>query len=128
MILSISTAGSIVQTSIIILCSGLIFVPKSNLSFGDKLPLNGWLSSEAVAKAVFQDSYMRDYFKSISEDLNVGSPVYFVINDADFKYEEPSQRKLLCGSAGCDSNSLVQQITLAASSKQVCHPLSSSVI
>ncbi|XP_063724726.1 NPC intracellular cholesterol transporter 1-like isoform X3 [Symsagittifera roscoffensis] len=63
------------------------------------------------------DSYMRDYFTAISEDLNVGSPVYFVVKEP-FPYEDPQQQKLVCGLAGCSADSIVQQISRAAKDKE----------
>ncbi|XP_075262325.1 NPC intracellular cholesterol transporter 1-like isoform X3 [Convolutriloba macropyga] len=62
------------------------------------------------------DSYMRDYFAAISEDLNVGSPVYFVIK-GPFPYDDPEKRKLVCSLSGCSPNSIVEQISMAASEK-----------
>merc|ERR550532_3779276 len=55
------------------------------------------------------DSYMRDYFSAISEELNVGSPVYFVVK-GPFPYEDVEKRKLVCSLSGCSPHSIVEQI------------------
>ena len=49
---------------------------------------------------------MKDY-------LHVGPPVYFVVNEG-YDYEHSSGQNMICGSAGCNSNSLVQQIYSAS--------------
>ena len=49
----------------------------------------------------------------MKEYLHVGPPVYFVVNGG-YDYEHPSGQNKICGSAGCDSSSLVQQIYSAS--------------
>jgi len=49
--------------------------------------------------------------------LNVGPPVYFVVNEA-YDYEHSKGQNMICGSAGCNPNSLVQQIFLASERPQ----------
>ena len=49
---------------------------------------------------------MKDY-------LHVGSPVYFVVNEG-YDYEHAVGQNKICGSAGCNTNSLVQQIYIAS--------------
>ena len=49
---------------------------------------------------------MKDY-------LHVGPPVYFVVNEG-YDYEHQMGQKMICGSAGCSSDSLVQQIYVAS--------------
>ena len=45
--------------------------------------------------------------------LNVGAPVYFVL-EGKFAYETNTTRDLVCGSAGCDLYSLVEQVSRAS--------------
>lgn len=49
---------------------------------------------------------MKDY-------LHVGPPVYFVVNEG-YDYEHTIKQNKICGSAGCASDSLVQQIFVAS--------------
>ncbi|XP_058412786.1 NPC intracellular cholesterol transporter 1 isoform X4 [Diceros bicornis minor] len=59
------------------------------------------------------DSYVIDYFKSISQYLHAGPPVYFVLEEGH-NYTSLKGQNMVCGGMGCDSDSLVQQIFNAA--------------
>ena len=59
------------------------------------------------------DSYVFDYFMAMEAYLNVGVPVYFVI-EGKFAYQNNATRDLVCGSAGCDPYSLMEQISRAS--------------
>ena len=41
-----------------------------------------------------------------SATLKVGSPVYFVVNNPKYPYEERVWQNKICGVAGCDNDSL----------------------
>eukprot|EP00079_Xenopus_tropicalis_P016418 XP_004915269.1 PREDICTED: Niemann-Pick C1 protein [Xenopus tropicalis] len=59
------------------------------------------------------DSYMLDYFGSLSTYLHTGPPVYFVVEEGHNYTTKEGQDKV-CGGAGCNNNSLVQEIYTAA--------------
>nr|DBA24360.1 TPA: hypothetical protein GDO54_012030 [Pyxicephalus adspersus] len=59
------------------------------------------------------DSYVLKYFESLNKYLHTGAPVYFVVEEGhDYKTKEG--QAMVCGGAGCNNNSLVQQIYNAA--------------
>ena len=51
---------------------------------------------------------MITYFKMQSSTLHVGPPVYFVLNNPSYPYEEREWQNKICGGAGCDKDSLTQ--------------------
>uniref|UniRef100_A0A3Q3RBY7 SSD domain-containing protein n=1 Tax=Monopterus albus TaxID=43700 RepID=A0A3Q3RBY7_MONAL len=55
------------------------------------------------------DSYVLDYFKSMSKYLHTGAPVYFVVEDG-LNYSSTEDQNVVCGGVGCNNNSLVQQV------------------
>jgi Niemann-Pick C1 protein len=57
-----------------------------------------------------KDSYVLDYFYGLENYLNVGPPVYFVVNQNALDYESTIDQDLLCGTSGCSSLSLLGQI------------------
>ncbi|EHH58808.1 Niemann-Pick C1 protein [Macaca fascicularis] len=59
------------------------------------------------------DSYVVDYFKSMSQYLHAGPPVYFVLEEGH-DYTSPKGQNMVCGGMGCNNDSLVQQIFNAA--------------
>lgn len=61
-----------------------------------------------------RDSYLQGYFNDLAEYLRIGPPVYFVVKD--FNYSSQSrQTNKLCSISGCDSNSLLNEISRASS-------------
>ena len=60
-----------------------------------------------------QDSYVLDWFRDMKSFLHVGSPVYFVL-DGGYDYEHVASQNKICGLAGCDQDSLVQQVYIAS--------------
>jgi Niemann-Pick C1 protein len=60
-----------------------------------------------------KDSYVIDYFKSLSQYLHSGPPVYFVLEEGH-DYTSLQGQNMVCGGMGCDNDSLVQQIFNAA--------------
>lgn len=72
-------------------------------------------------------SYMLDYFNMELNYLKVGPPVYFVVKDG-FDYESKENQNMICGTTGCNSDSLTSQIYFAshqAGYQHVAHPASS---
>ncbi|XP_024894322.1 NPC intracellular cholesterol transporter 1 isoform X4 [Pteropus alecto] len=63
--------------------------------------------------SVPDDSYVMDYFKSFSQYLHAGPPVYFVLEEGH-NYTSLAGQNMVCGGVGCNSDSLVQQIFNAA--------------
>ncbi|KAG8516795.1 NPC intracellular cholesterol transporter 1, partial [Galemys pyrenaicus] len=59
------------------------------------------------------DSYVMDYFKSLSHYLHAGPPVYFVLEEGH-NYTSLKGQNMVCGGMGCNNDSLVQQIFNAA--------------
>ncbi|XP_068736144.1 NPC intracellular cholesterol transporter 1-like isoform X1 [Montipora capricornis] len=59
------------------------------------------------------DSYVLKWFRDMKDYLHVGPPVYFVVNEG-YDYEHKVGQNKICGSSGCLSDSLVQQIFLAS--------------
>ena len=77
--------------------------------------------------ALPHDSYLMNYFGNLSAYLQTGAPVYFVVK-GDFDYTVDHKQNLLCGSAGCDSDSLVGDIffsSLAPNYTSIAMPASS---
>ena len=59
------------------------------------------------------NSYINDYFNAINEYLEVGAPVYFVVQGNNFT--NISDQNLVCGGQpGCSQNSIVSQAYLAS--------------
>ncbi|XP_048363973.1 NPC intracellular cholesterol transporter 1 [Sphaerodactylus townsendi] len=59
------------------------------------------------------DSYVIDYFNSLSKYLHSGPPVYFVLEEGH-DYTTVDGQNMVCGGMGCNNNSLVQQVFDAA--------------
>ena len=57
---------------------------------------------------ILQDSYMITYFKEQSNVFKVGAPVYFVMNNPQYPYQLKNFQNKVCGSSGCDNDSLTQ--------------------
>ena len=60
---------------------------------------------------------MLDYFNAVANDLMVGSPVYFVVQDS-IDYSKFDVQNGVCSSSGCSSESLLGQISIASSSPE----------
>ncbi|XP_029446991.1 NPC intracellular cholesterol transporter 1 [Rhinatrema bivittatum] len=74
-----------------------------------------------------QDSYVLDYFESIGKYLHTGPPVYFVVEEGH-DYTTWEGQNMVCGGAGCNNDSLGQQIFAAAeldSYTKIAYPSSS---
>ncbi|XP_042300006.1 NPC intracellular cholesterol transporter 1-like, partial [Sceloporus undulatus] len=59
------------------------------------------------------DSYVLDYFNSLSKCVHAGPPVYFVLEEGH-NYTTLDGQNMVCGGMGCENNSLVQQLFNAA--------------
>jgi Niemann-Pick C1 protein len=67
-----------------------------------------------------KDSYVLDYFESLEKYLSVGVPVYFVIKSG-LNYSSVDVQNLICSTSGCNSDSMLNQITQAALSPNVTY-------
>ncbi|XP_026690141.2 NPC1-like intracellular cholesterol transporter 1 isoform X1 [Ciona intestinalis] len=63
--------------------------------------------------SVPKDSYVLKYFDYMEKYLDVGVPVYFVTKGG-YNFADKNASSLICGSAGCDTYSLTQQISYAS--------------
>ncbi|KAM4687373.1 NPC intracellular cholesterol transporter 1 [Discoglossus pictus] len=59
------------------------------------------------------DSYVLNYFDYLGKYLHSGPPVYFVVEEGH-DYTTKEGQAMVCGGAGCNNNSLVQQVYSAA--------------
>ncbi|GAV02187.1 hypothetical protein RvY_12783 [Ramazzottius varieornatus] len=82
------------------LLASIAVINKINVGFDQKISMP-------------EDSYVLDYMTNMEEYLSVGAPVYFVVEDG-MDYSNRLQQNKLCGTAGCDQESLMAQITLAS--------------
>ena len=56
---------------------------------------------------------MLNYFKTMSEYLHTGAPVYFVVEDG-VNYSSLEGQNAVCGGVGCNNDSLIQQVYAAS--------------
>ncbi|XP_077864367.1 NPC intracellular cholesterol transporter 1-like [Saccoglossus kowalevskii] len=63
--------------------------------------------------AMPSDSYILDFYADLSEYLMVGAPVYFVVVGG-YNYSTIEGQNRICGGAGCNADSLTQQIYYAS--------------
>eukprot|EP00257_Ricinus_communis_P008945 XP_002527152.2 NPC intracellular cholesterol transporter 1 isoform X1 [Ricinus communis] len=61
-----------------------------------------------------RDSYLQGYFNNVSDYLRIGPPLYFVVKDYNYSLESRHTNQL-CSISQCDSNSLLNEISRAAS-------------
>lgn len=59
--------------------------------------------------ALPRDSFLLDYFHGISTYFKTGAPVYFVVKEK-FDYSKVKNQNKICGSSGCDTNSVIGDI------------------
>lgn len=78
------------------------------------------------ALSVPTDSYVLNYFNNLNKYLSVGAPVYFVVEDG-YDYSSYDSQNHICGVAGCDTDSLVEQAHTAALTQgtYIAEPVSS---
>lgn len=58
---------------------------------------------------VSKDSYLIKYFRDIRNELEIGPPVYFVV-DGDLNVSDTYVQNIICGGQYCNSDSIVNQI------------------
>ena len=58
------------------------------------------------------DSFVLKYFESLKTYLSVGPPFYIVLNSSDpnFDFALPAYQNRICGTAGCDPDSLASKV------------------
>lgn len=66
-----------------------------------------------IFNSTTQDSYCIDYFGALARYMKVGPPVYFVTTEG-YDFSELEDQNYVCGGAGCEENSLSQQIYYAS--------------
>lgn len=67
-----------------------------------------------------KDSYVLDYFEALEKYLSIGVPVYFVIKSG-LNYSSPQVQNLICSTSGCNSDSMLNQISQAALQPNFTH-------
>ncbi|PIK57949.1 Niemann-Pick C1 protein [Apostichopus japonicus] len=83
-----------------VFCMSITFLPKLSIGLDQRLSMP-------------KGSYMLDYFDMELNYLNVGPPVYFVVKGG-YNYSTIENQNKLCGTAGCNVDSLSAQIFLAS--------------
>ena len=60
------------------------------------------------------DSFVLKYFKFLKDDLSVGPPFYIVVNSTNLKFDYSNEtiRNRICGSYGCNNDSLQNIISM----------------
>lgn len=101
--------SDVVRPAVIALFTGLLFASIAVIPSVD-VGLNQDLSLP-------EDSYVLKWFHDMREYLHTGSPMYFVV-DGEYNYGDPKMQNMICGSAGCNTNSLVQQVFTASLEKE----------
>ncbi|XP_054748920.2 NPC1-like intracellular cholesterol transporter 1 [Lytechinus pictus] len=74
-----------------------------------------------------KDSYVLDYLLTMGQYMKVGPPVYFVTTSG-FNFSDINGQNKICGGAGCNADSLTQQIYYASLIKEktfIAQPTSS---
>ncbi|KAL1190184.1 hypothetical protein V5N11_016579 [Cardamine amara subsp. amara] len=67
-----------------------------------------------------RDSYLQDYFDSLSEYLRVGPPLYFVVKDYNYSLESRHTNQL-CSISQCNSYSLLNEISRASQAPETSY-------
>ncbi|GAB1859492.1 Niemann-Pick C1 protein [Camponotus japonicus] len=67
-----------------------------------------------------EDSYVLKYFKYMDELLSMGPPVYFVLTKG-LNYSNTEVQNVVCGSQGCNTDSLYSQIYSAAKQSSISY-------
>ena len=81
-------------------CASIAVTPQLDVGLDQRLSMPG-------------DSYVLDYFNKMYEYLNVGPPVYFVV-EGGHNYTTTEGQNMICGGKGCPENSVLGQIFKAS--------------
>lgn len=81
-------------------CVSLFFIADINVGLDQQLTMS-------------TDSYVYKYFIMMSELLSMGPPVYFVLG-TKLQLDDINNQNLLCGGTGCNADSIVTKLHLAA--------------
>lgn len=90
----------VIITFLGLFCTSLALLPKVEIGLDQKLSMP-------------KDSYVLDYFLALEKYLSVGVPVYFVLKNVD-DYSLVPRQNMICSSAGCDIDSMLNQINQAS--------------
>ncbi|XP_063229747.1 NPC intracellular cholesterol transporter 1 homolog 1b-like [Bacillus rossius redtenbacheri] len=91
---------AVVLVFLLWLCSSAALVPHLEVGLDQQL-------------AMPTDSFVIKYFQYMDDLLSMGPPVYFVVR-GDVNYSSAAAQNTLCGSAGCNSDSLSAQLYRAS--------------
>nr|CAD7434365.1 unnamed protein product [Timema monikensis] len=80
-------------------CSSIVLIPGLDVGLDQKL-------------AMPTDSFVLKYFQYMDDLLSMGPPVYFVVKSG-VNFSSSRVQNMVCGSAGCNSDSLSAQLSTA---------------
>nr|CAD7460294.1 unnamed protein product [Timema tahoe] len=80
-------------------CSSIVLIPDLDVGLDQKL-------------AMPTDSFVLKYFQYMDDLLSMGPPVYFVVKSG-VNFSSSTVQNMVCGSAGCNSDSLSAQLSTA---------------
>ncbi|KAL7675116.1 hypothetical protein ACOME3_001386 [Neoechinorhynchus agilis] len=73
-----------------------------------------------VKLSVPRDSYVQNYLTDMERELRVGPPIYWIVqrkpNSSGLNFRDMTLTRSVCGSSGCNMDSLMNLISLAAMS------------
>ena len=83
------------------LCSSLAVMPKIEIGLDQEISMP-------------DDSFVLKYFQFMKDYLSVGPPFYIVVNSTNLKFDYSNEtlRNRICGSYGCNNDSLQNIVTL----------------
>jgi Niemann-Pick C1 protein len=80
------------------LCSSLIVINRVHIGLEQEVTMP-------------DDSYMRHYFETYQEQLQVGPPVYFMIQGNGINLDDPAVQNSLCSLQDCEKTSVLKMIS-----------------
>lgn len=69
--------------------------------------------------ALPRDSYLQQYYSDVLSVLRVGPPLMLVVRDMNLSAQAPDVNRV-CAVAGCDRDSLMNQVGLAGAWSLLC--------